>query len=119
MGLELTSRYGHVVDHLYYAVNVADDFGGQVFFSRVPGFATQRDNAIFRLDSGVQSTGTFFFFLDVMIVPGKNYPGDLFAESNGAQRLSLALTDNSCSPHINNAVFVPSFRNPASRHSSY
>lgn len=69
VGLELTSQYGHVVDHLYYAVNVADDFGGQVFFSRVPGFATQLDNTISRLNS--------------------------------------------------NAVFVPSFRNPASRHSSY
>jgi hypothetical protein len=67
--IELTSRYGHLVDQLYYAVNAADDFGGQVFFSRVPGFAAQLDNVPFRLNS--------------------------------------------------NAVFVPSFRNPASRHSSY
>ncbi len=37
----------HGVDHPLYAVNVAHKFGGQVPFSRIPGFAAQLDYAFF------------------------------------------------------------------------
>jgi len=54
--LDLDSIQGHIIYHHFYAMNVIDKFAGQVFFRRIPGFASEADHAIFGLDSGAEGT---------------------------------------------------------------